>query len=136
MIFFKTRIANLLHKSGVSISTSAIRPIFPAAFSATFKLGFFNSVFSRAAASLANPNILKQSLRLAVKSISKTTSSNPNTGLTSTPTGVSKGKMKMPLRCSGSKSLLSMPNSSAEHNMPKESKPRIFAFFNFIPPGN
>ena len=134
-MFFNTRTAKRGQSSGASILIVAISATLPPAASATSIAGIFKGQPVRAAISRAKPMMLKQSARLAVKSISITTSFKPSTSLTSTPMGVSAGRMKMPSRCAGRSSLLSMPSSSALQSIPKESKPRIFTAASFIPSG-
>ena len=88
------------------------------------------STSSTAETSVAMPTIERQSGRLGVISQSITVSLILCHSVKSSPTGVSSGKIMMPLWSSPS------PSSRLEQFMPQESTPRSLPFLIVTPPGS
>ena len=98
--FLSIRVEKREHKSGSAISTEKISFNLVLSSSLTLISGKCGLLPVIAAISRTRPKTLKQSARLAVSSTSNTAAFKPNTSLAGIPTGVSLGKMKIPVFCS------------------------------------
>ena len=122
-----TRPANLGQPAGSTSSTGWISSIV-AATAMTDEP--FKSVPVNAEISRAIPRTLKQSPRFGVRSRSKIASGRFRNSMSADPTFASRGRDTMP------SDSLPRPISTAEHSIPYEATPRIFALRSFRPLGS